>query len=246
MSHRLTRGVLALLLAGAGRVVHAQTATPPTGWFGGAHLGGSVGNYEIVNVANVGVGAFDASGAFGLSGGRMWRRAGVSLGADMQLFPTNAERADADGTITGGTTDTGRPARYVGMQALRLDVLVPLTPTTDAPYAVPDGPAQRVSLVAGVYGARFDGVLGSGDVATRGIGGDATLRGVGWSLGGQWERALGGPRWLVVDGRFERFTVTSGRVEPSPGITDVREPRGDGMTFTLRVGMRAFLTRNRE
>ena len=239
MNRLVARAALTLLvLAGSAHALPAQPRTPPTGWFGGAHLGVSAGNYEITNVANVGTGPFNAGGVFGLSGGRLWRHVGVALGADMQLLLSDAERANAN-----GTTNSGRPARYVGQQALRLDVLVPLTPTGDAPYAVPNGPAHRVLLVAGVYGARFDGVLGSGDVETIGRGGATTLRGVGWSLGGQWERALGGTRWLVVDGRFDRFRVTNGRVEPSVDVADVREARGDGITFTLRVGMRAFLPR---
>jgi hypothetical protein len=85
--------------------------------------------------------------------------------------------------------------------------------------------------------------VGNTDTPVAGV---AEVRGVGWSLGGQWLRALGETRWLVADARIERFRVTSGEVAPAFGQSTVRTPSGRGTTFVMRLGARVMLPTGRD
>lgn len=217
-------------------LLHAQPAGTPTGWFGGAHLGATIGNYEIEHVANVGAGAFDLGGAVGVSGGYLWRRVGFAVGGELQQLVDQTDRGDFAAPAIRSAP---------GLVSGRVDVLVPLSWSNHAPGAFTTSGTQRLMLVGGVHAARFDGALGVGNTDTP-VAGVAEVRGVGWSLGGQWLRALGETRWLVADARLERFRVTSGEVAPAFGQSAVRTPSGRGTTFVMRLGARVMLPTGRE
>ncbi|MCU0617722.1 MAG: hypothetical protein MUD17_11665 [Gemmatimonadaceae bacterium] len=222
------------LLALVPLVARAQPAPTATGWFGGAYLGATAGNYDIDQIANIGAGAFDAGGAIGVTGGRLWRRIGFAVGGELQQL------LDQRDDRLGATRSTWRTAP--GLASARVDLLVPLSGTGDE--ALQWDRKQRLLLVAGLAATRLDGALGSGTTSTPELG-LAEVRGVGWSVGGQWTRALSETQWLVADARFERFRVTSGRVNPLPGSSAARTPSGGGTNVVVRLGARMFLPNGR-
>ncbi|HMS03375.1 MAG TPA: hypothetical protein PKE51_10395 [Gemmatimonadaceae bacterium] len=232
---RLTLQIAALLLAPL--AARAQPAPTATGWFGGAHLGASVGNYDIDGVSNIGDGPFDAGGAIGIMGGRLWRHIGFAAGGELQQL-LDARTGNGTGTGAGVTAVRGAP----GLASARIDLLLPLAGRDET--EVLRERRHRLLLVAGLSATRLDGAFGTGSVSLP-EGGPAEVRGRGWSLGGQWMRAMGESQWLVADARLERFHVTSGRIEPSLGAPVVRTPSGGGTTLVVRLGARVFLPSDR-
>lgn len=229
MSTRRALG-LALLAAAAPIDLPAQLSPRATGVFYGGYLGGTVGNFEIDHIANVGVGAFDLGGVIGIGAGRLWRRFGVSAGGELQMLLDQSDRGTS-------TAEANRSAP--GLASLRLDLLVPLAGSRDRAFESAFSRMNRLLLVGGISATRVDGALATGTVSVP-VAGAADIRGVGWSLGGQWLRALDESQWLVLDVRGERFRVTSGGISASNGQPDGRTPSGGGTSLVVRVGMRFF------
>lgn len=221
---------LALLAAAFPIALPAQLSPRATGWFYGGYLGGTVGNFEIDHIANVGAGAFDLGGVIGVGAGRLWRRFGIAAGGELQMLLDQSDRG----------TDASQANRSApGLSSLRLDVLVPLEGMRDQPFESALSRTNRLLLVGGISATRVDGALATGTVAVP-VAGAADIRGVGWSLGGQWLRALGESQWLVLDVRGEQFRVTSGRIDALSGQPDGRTPSGGGTSLVVRAGMRLF------
>jgi hypothetical protein len=221
---------LALLAAAFPIALPAQLSPRSAGWFFGGYLGGTVGNFEIDHIANVGAGAFDLGGAIGIGAGRLWRWIGVAAGGELQMLLDQSDRG----------TDAAQANRSApGLSSLRLDVLVPLEWARDGTFETAFARTNRLLLVGGISATRVDGALATGTVSVP-VAGAAEIRGVGWSFGGQWLRALGESQWLVLDVRGERFRVTSGRIDAPIGQPDGRTPSGGGTSLVVRVGTRLF------
>ena len=198
-------------------------------------MGAAVGNFAIEHVGNVGAGPFDLGGVLGVSGGHMWRHLGIAVGGELVMLLDQRTATD------GSRQDMTSPP---GLATARLDFLLPLRSDRGREFTGAARAIHEVMLVAGLGATRIDGALAGGDVSSP-VANSAAVSGRTWSLGGQWLRALGESDWLLVDVRFERFSVTGGAIPPSRTVPVARTPIGGGTTMVVRVGYRAYLPSNR-